>query len=117
MVYQGTVLGPSLWNAVYSDSRRAIRATGFLEIIFADDLNAWKKYKPETAHETMFRDMGKCQTELHQWGEANIVVFDRGKEGMFTLSRKRPHGDNFELLGVNFDCKLVMHDTVHELAQ
>ena len=58
--------------------------------------------------------MTKCQGELHQWGSANQVSFDRDKEGMFILSRARPHGDNFDLLGIHFDCKLFMRNTVED---
>ena len=43
--------------------------------------------------------------------------FDWCKEGMFILNRKRPFGKDFQLLGVTFDCKLIMQDTVHELAR
>ena len=43
MVYQGTVLGPPLWNIFYADAAVAVNLLGFLEIIFADDFNAWQK--------------------------------------------------------------------------
>ena len=39
MVFQGTVLGPTLWNLFYEDARRAIQEAGFVEIVNADDLN------------------------------------------------------------------------------
>ena len=42
IVYQGTVLGPVLWNLFYADVKDACEATDFLEIVFADDLNAYK---------------------------------------------------------------------------
>ena len=45
MVFQGTVWGPPLWNTHYADSKRPIRKTWFQEIVFADDLNAWKNSK------------------------------------------------------------------------
>ena len=61
--------------------------------------------------------MTNCQHELHQWGEANQVSFDSGKEGMYILSRKCPRGDAFKLLGVTFDCKLIMSDTVEKFAK
>ena len=65
----------------------------------------------------MMAAMEKCQVELHKWGCANQVSFDKDKEGMFVLSRKHPHGENFKLLGIDFDCKLVMSTTVEELAK
>ena len=117
MVYQGTVWGPSPWNAFYGDARQAVRACHFLEIIFADDLNAWRKYDAGTDRETMQTDMKLCQTELHKWGAANQVVFDPAKEGHFISHRRCPQGEAFELLGVQFDCKLIMSESVHSLAK
>ena len=43
MVYQGTVLGPILWNLFFGDARRAIEMLKFVETIFADALNAYQK--------------------------------------------------------------------------
>ena len=37
-VFQGTVLGPPLWNVYYQDARRHVNDVGFLETVFADDL-------------------------------------------------------------------------------
>ena len=39
MVFQGTVLGPLLWNICYADSSVAVQACSFTEAVFADDLN------------------------------------------------------------------------------
>ena len=36
---------------------------------------------------------------------------------MYVLSRSQPHGENFNILGIRFDCKLVMSATVEELAK
>ena len=41
MVYQGMVLGPPLWNVYYADAAAAVNLIGFLEIVFADDLNCF----------------------------------------------------------------------------
>ena len=48
MVYQGTVLGPPLWNIYYADAALAVNLIGFLEIIFADDLNSFKDFGVQT---------------------------------------------------------------------
>eukprot|EP00969_Alexandrium_andersonii_P334384 14776217-Alexandrium_andersonii.AAC.1 len=40
MVYQGTVFGPSLRNLFFAAARRAIRSSGFSELVYVDDLNA-----------------------------------------------------------------------------
>ena len=42
MVFQGTELGPTLWNLFYEDARRAIQEAGFVEIVYADDLNGFQ---------------------------------------------------------------------------
>eukprot|EP00973_Karenia_brevis_P091130 12406019-Karenia_brevis.AAC.1 len=105
-----------LWNVFYGDAATAIRSKSFVEIVFADDLNAFRVYDSKTDTESILKDLDACQQELHSWGKANQVTFDAGKESRHILSRKRPHGDSFELLGVRFDCKLLMSDSVHELA-
>ena len=53
MVYQGTVWGPPLWNIHFSDARQAIRASGFEEVVFADDLNAYKSFHAGTPEESL----------------------------------------------------------------
>jgi hypothetical protein len=115
MVFQGTVWGPDLWNVFYADARHAIRKHSFEEIVFADDLNAWQKFEAGTSAGTMLTAMSGCQKEVHDWGDANQVTFDAAKEHMLILNRQRPHGGGFKLLGVDFDCKLVMSDAVYDL--
>ena len=41
MIFQGTVLGPPLWNAFYADVAGPVRKEGFQETVFADDLDAF----------------------------------------------------------------------------
>ena len=38
-MFQGTVLGPSLWNAFFADVAKAARSEGGSEAMFADDLD------------------------------------------------------------------------------
>ena len=38
-VFQGTALGPALWNCFYADARRPVADCGFTEAVFAYDLN------------------------------------------------------------------------------
>lgn len=44
MVFQGTVLGPLLWNIFFGSAGKVIRENGFLDVIFADDLNGIRSY-------------------------------------------------------------------------
>ena len=53
-VFQGTVLGPPLWNTFFADSNRPLANKGFAAIAFADDLNAWKAFHINRASATPF---------------------------------------------------------------
>ena len=115
MVYQGTVLGPPLWNIYYADAALAVNLHGFLEIIFADDLNSFKDFGVQTPNSELQAEMDQCQQELHKWGNANQVSFDPAKESKHILALHGGEGANFRLLGVPFDNALSMRDAVGEL--
>ena len=115
MVYQGTVWGPCLWNCYFADARFAIRDAGFIEIVYADDLNAFKMFGNWQDNEMIMNELIDVQRELHHWGAANRVVFDASKEHHIILSRTDPLGDDFRLLGIEFDCKLLMHVAIREV--
>ena len=89
MVYQGTVLGPPLWNIYYADAAIAVKLHGFLEIVFADDLNCYKDFGLSTANSKLHAQMRQCQGELHKWGRANQVSFDPSKESMHVFALQR----------------------------
>ena len=55
MVFQGTVWGPMLWNVFYEDASKAIRSKAFTEIVFADDLNAFRKYDSKAEMELFYK--------------------------------------------------------------
>lgn len=116
-VYQGTVLGPPLWNVHYADAAWAVRIKGFLEIIFADDLNCVKEFGPEVSKVVVENELRECQAELHSWGAANRVLFDAGKESFHGLHRGRNFGDDFKILGVLYDTQLTMVAAVLEVAR
>ena len=115
MVYQGTVLGPTLWNLFFEDAREAINNWLFEEIVYADDLNAYRLFSSSTDTATIETCTRSCQTELHAWGRANQVVFDPAKESRHILSLIDPVGQTFRMLGVLFDGSLVMDEAVDEL--
>ena len=115
MVYQGTVLGPPLWNVYYADAAQAVNIHGFLEIVFADDLNCFKDFDSDTPNLELHEEMHSCQRELHKWGKANQVSFDPTKESKHILALHGGEGDNFRLLGAPFDHALSMRDAVCEL--
>ena len=61
MVFQGTVGGPVLWNSFFGVSICAIESNGFIAVIYADDLNAFKTYPSCTANERLWRELRECQ--------------------------------------------------------
>ncbi len=116
-VFQGTVLGPPLWNLFYLDAFRAVRGRGFVDVVFADDFNAWKRFVGGTSMADILSECSGCQRSLHEWGRANSVKFDAGKESFHVLHRSRAHGDEFLLLGVLFDCELRMKSAASRIAR
>ena len=117
MVFQGTVWGPMLWLVFYADSAEPILRLDFTGIVFADDHNAFRVYSASARQDEILADMDACQWELHQWGKANQVSFDAGKESKHILSRSQLYGESFKLLGVQFDTKLTMTESVFNLAK
>ena len=115
MVYQGTVTGPTLWNVFFEDARHAINELLFTEVVYADDLNAYRIFPSSTHNDNIKICIGSCQQELHKWGAANQVAFDAGKESQHVISVSDPSGGNFKLLGVTFDPQLTMADAISEL--
>ena len=43
------------------------------------------------------------------------MTFEASEESLHMLERTGGEGDNFKVLGVNFDCQLRMEDAVHEV--
>ena len=119
-VFQGTVLGPPLWNVHYGDARVTTARKGFLETVFADDYNSWKGYKTNRDDPTqvaaILDDLRAAQGELHAWGRANQVAFDPGKESFHILHKRLHQGDDFKILGVVFDGALRMGAAARAIA-
>jgi hypothetical protein len=115
MIFQGTVLGPPLWNIFFEDARLAVNELSFTEAVYADDLNAYRVFPGCIENKVLQKSMEACQNKLHAWGRANQVSFDPAKESQHILSLTEPVGGVFRLLGVIFDGALTMSDTVSEM--
>ena len=115
MVYQGTVLGPTLWNLFFEDARRAVNEVFFKECVFADDLNAYREFASDVSDATIVKSIDNCQQELHAWGRANQVAFDAGKESKHILKLHDSERSSFKLLGVLFDDSISMATAVSQL--
>ena len=116
-VFQGTVLGPPLWNLFFADVQLELQAAGFQGSAFADDLNAYKMYARETPNDELLQDLALCATQVHEWGVRNQVHFDPSKEVFCVMHRTDYEGDGFTLLGVDFDLQLLMADYCTTLAR
>ena len=116
-VFQGTVLGPLLWNAFFADSIVALEKNFFEGLYFADDLHAFKEFDRATPNSVVQARVADCQASLHEWGAANQVVFDPAKESTHVLSLTDGDGSTFVLLGALFDANLSMTQMCLQLVQ
>ena len=57
-------------------------------------------------------DLLEAQRQLHLWGAANRVTFDPGKEHFTVLPTMAPEGEDFKVLGLEFDAKWSMRKCV-----
>ena len=115
MVFQGTVLGPPIWNIFFADAAISIRAAEYNDIVYADDLNAYKVFPADTSNEDILNSNGACQESLHAWGTKNRVSFDPGKESSHVICQHDAVGGNCKILGIMFDPQLTMKTAVDDL--
>ncbi len=111
-VFQGTVLGPILWNIFFRDAGDATHDEGYIDSVYADDMNAFKQFDQTKSHVDIFCDLLDCQGALHRWGVGNRVCFDAGKESFHILHRRYHSRSGFKSLGMYFDSQLLMHEAV-----
>ena len=126
MVYQGTVLGPLLWNLFFADVSDAVLAceddncnqkfaVSTRDQKFADDLSVCKEFPVEIENTVVFKELRECQSSAHAWGVRNQVVFDQSKEEFCVIHPVDGHGRPFRLLGPIIDAKLLMHECVDNI--
>eukprot|EP00969_Alexandrium_andersonii_P030503 1330548-Alexandrium_andersonii.AAC.1 len=76
MVFQGTVFGPPLWNIFFADAHLAIESAFVREIVYADDLNAYRVLDAEIDDTGNFEMIAECQRKLHRWGACLLYTSD-----------------------------------------
>ena len=111
-VFQGTVLGPPLWNLFFADVIVPAESTGGAGKMFADDLNVFQEFDLAISNENLTRTMQCCRADVHKWGRVNRVTFDADKEHIVVIHPILAHGDPFKLLGCLVDFKLQMHQAM-----
>ena len=109
MVFQGTVLGPCLWNAFFGDVAMAVPCSSNQIVnLFADDLTATTSCLLTVSNDILMDELHEMQHRTHEWGQRNQVTFDPAKEHFRILHPRSGDGDPFKLLGTQIDCKLTM---------
>ena len=114
-VFQGTVLGPTLWNIFFADVAMPAKSSGGKEALFADDLNVFQLFARLQDLEECINKLKACRQRVHAWGRANRVSFDPAKEHLIMLHPTEHHGDTFRLLGCMVDPDLRMHTCIDQL--
>ena len=84
-VFQGTVLGPPLWNTFFADVVHPASRLGGKPSIFADDLNVFQEFDRTIANEHCKKVMYDCRLKVYNWGKINRIVFDAEKEYVIIL--------------------------------
>jgi hypothetical protein len=111
-VFQGTVLGPPLWNSFFSDVSVPAKSTGGRESMFADDLNVFQEFDRTKNLAEVQDTLQQCREKVHKWGKANRVSFDPSKEHLVVLHPSDYHGPSFKLLGLMVDTDLAMESAI-----
>ena len=114
-VFQGTVLGPTLWNTFFGDVAATVTSSGGEETIFADDLNVHHFVPRETSTASLMHMLRDSQQEIHAWGRRNRVLFDPSKEHFCVIHSSDGEGEPFKLLGCLFDPCLNMHAQIDQV--
>ena len=115
-VFQGTVLGPALWNTFFHDVSGPASSHGGQETLFADDLSVSKRYELSVSNTQIFDDLNETRTAVHSWGRRNRVIFDAEKEHLNIIHPIHGEGCNFKFLGCLVDVKLSMESAIDQVA-
>ena len=114
-VFQGTVLGPTLWNIFFHDVAFASAGPHTTQAMFADDLNVYKIYDNSCSNDDIVSSMEQAKRQVHKWGTRNRVEFDANKEHIVIIHPANGQGEDFKLLGCLIDVQLRMEHAVDAL--
>jgi hypothetical protein len=116
-VFQGTVLGPPLWNAFAADVEIPTCNAGACPVDNADNLTAWMCFSASTPNATVLHELRSVRNAIRQLGEDTRVCFDASKEEVTIFHKTSGHGTTTKLLGGLFDPNPLMSDAVYAIAQ
>ena len=106
MVFQGTVLGPTLWNAFCADIPESVAGSHQKVQFFDDDLNASVTRPMHMSDDLIQSELVGIQARAHIWGQRNRVTFDPSKESFHVIHPLCDDESEFNLLGVLMDSAL-----------
>ena len=75
-VFQGTVIGPPLWDTFFGDVSLSAASTGGQEAVFADDLNVFQIFDRLASQDTVLQKLSVCRERVHSWSRTSRVTFD-----------------------------------------
>ena len=76
IVFQGTVLGPSLCHIFFADIHEPAERNGAKERRFANDFSISKLFARTISNDDVLQDLRLSQCNIHAWGVRNQVTFD-----------------------------------------
>jgi len=114
-VFQGTVLGPPLWNSFFGDIASEVPTTSQEVNLFADDLTGMTSVAQTTSNDILIKELEGMQQRAHRGGERNQIEFDPSKEYFKILHPSLHVGEDFRVLGTFFDCALTMMPGLEKL--
>ena len=115
IVFQGTVLGPALWNAFFSDVSHAVPQGNQIINLFADDLTVMSFAPQQQSLDLLQQELTEAQQRTHDWGRDNQVQFDPSKESFHFLHPSLGQGPDFRLFGTLVDCKMTMFPDIEQV--
>ena len=115
MVFQGTVLGPCLWNSFFGNIGCSVVEGRQEAQVFADDLKYTSTFPTETSEHIVFNEFKDIQARAHQWGHHHRVTFDPSKESFHIIHPLFDDESVFRLLGTMIDSALTMKPLIDAL--
>ena len=114
-VFQGTVLGPPLWNVFFIEINYTLQRCLFRIAKFADDLTAYRNYNSSVSNTQIHDDLNDCQAACHQFGVSRRVTFDASKKHFCSFHKLHCSGETFRVLGTLVDPTLTMQDEIRKI--
>ena len=73
---------------------------------FANDLNVFQDFDRVISNDEILSISQGCRQDVHNWGRANLVMFDSSKGHLIVILPLHARGACFKLLDLMIDCKI-----------